>query len=362
MTKGAFAPFFYIKTHHIRQEKNGCPTLKLFNKMELAIKGVLVHITSIGGDDRNSECFGENNMPRGVPSAGFRMTKNRKMMTFNTDAYVRTNLFKVNTPVVIEDHKIETDEEIYARIAERFEVLEYMTDAAITGDARAVIVSGPAGLGKSHTVESKLAAWGKEDTNYRIVKGYVRATGLFKLLYQNRMKGQVLVFDDTDYIFKDETALGLLKAVCDSGKRRIVSYMTEGVMIDDETAERIPKQFEFNGTIIFISNKDFDEMIARGHAMSPHLEAMVSRAHYIDLAMKTARDYMIRIKQVCDEGLLDDCGLDNEGKDDVMLFLETYQDRLREISLRMAKKIADIRRVNPVNWERVARITCCVNQ
>jgi len=57
MTKGAKAPFFYIKTHHIRQEKNSRPTLKLFNKRELAFKGVLVHITSIGGDDRNSRMF-----------------------------------------------------------------------------------------------------------------------------------------------------------------------------------------------------------------------------------------------------------------------------------------------------------------
>jgi len=224
-----------------------------------------------------------------------------------------------------------------------------------------MIVSGPAGLGKSFTVERALESWDPNGTSHRIVKGYIRATSLYKLLYQHRARGQVLVFDDADDVFLDETALNLLKAALDSNDRRIISYMTEGSLIDDETAERLPKSFQFEGTVIFVTNYDFDGMIARGSKLAPHLQALVSRAHYIDLAMKTKRDYMVRIKQVIRQGLLTNVGLSSTAQAEILDFLESNQDRLRELSLRMALKVGAIRRRSESNWRKVARVTCCRN-
>lgn len=252
---------------------------------------------------------------------------------------------------------VETDEQIENRISERFNILESLTDSCIAGDSRALIVSGPAGLGKSYTVEQKLSAWDPSGLNYAITKGYVRATGLVKLLYAYREENQVLVFDDADAIFFDDVSLNLLKAVCDTTERRIVSWLSEGKLFDDDSGTMVPRSFEFNGTIIFISNYDFDAMIDKGHKLSPHLQAMVSRAHYIDLAMKTRRDYLVRIRQVVAQGLLSH--LDIEAQADVLTFIEAYSDHLRELSLRMALKIASIRKTNNTNWEKVAKITCC---
>ena len=258
--------------------------------------------------------------------------------------------------LIQEPVQTETDDEINARIAERFEVLEEMTQAAIDGDVRALIVSGPAGLGKSFSVEQKLEANLIPDDC--IVKGYVKATGLFKLLYQNRHKGDVLVFDDADSVFFDDTALTFLKAVLDSSDRRVVSYLSEGKLVDEETAELLPKSFQFDGTIVFITNLDFDDMIDRGHKLAPHLEALISRAHYIDLSMKTKRDYIVRIRQVVSTGLLKRSGLDEDGERDVIEFVESNQDNLRELSLRMVLKVATCRRKGG-NWKRTARVTCC---
>ena len=165
--------------------------------------------------------------------------------------------------------KPETDAEIDARIAERFEILDVLTEATTVGNSRALIVSGPAGLGKSYTIEKRLADWDPSEHNHTIVKGYVRATGLVKLLYQYRNEGQVIVFDDADSIFFDDISLNLLKAVCDTTERRRVSWLSEGKLLDDETAELIPRSFDFNGAIIFISNYDFDAMIERGHKLAP---------------------------------------------------------------------------------------------
>ena len=286
-------------------------------------------------------------MPRGVY---VRKSKNAKLATGKLDKMLNVH----TTPVVIE-----TDEEIEAKLTERFEVLADMTQGAVAGDIRAMIVSGPGGLGKSFMVDKTLAEWDPSGSAFTVVKGYVKTPGLYKLLYNHREAGQVLVLDDADSIFNDDTSINLLKAACDSSDRRIISYLSEFVLIDEESGERLPKRFEFHGTIIFITNMDFDVMIDRGHRLAPHLEALVSRAHYIDMAMKTQRDYLIQIRLKVKAGLLKNIGLDAEAQADVVDFIENNYTKLRELSLRMALKIGSIRRRGRANWERQVRVTCC---
>jgi hypothetical protein len=282
-------------------------------------------------------------MPRGV--------YNRKITSAAADlAALRVNY-------TAQPKVVETEAQIEARLAERFEILDLLTEACTVGNARALIVSGPAGLGKSFTVERRLAEWDPNEINHTVVKGYVRATGLVKTLYRYREAGQVIVFDDADAIFFDDVSLNLLKAVCDTTERRRVSWLSEGSLIDEESAERLPRSFDFDGTIIFITNYDMDAMIDRGHKLAPHLQALVSRAHYIDLAMKTRRDYLVRIRQVIKQGLLSK--LTPSQQSDVIDFIESNHESLRELSLRMAIKLGSLRRESGDRWERLARITCC---
>jgi hypothetical protein len=255
----------------------------------------------------------------------------------------------------------ETCEQIEERISERFEVLEILVNASLNGEARGLIVSGPPGLGKSYKVEEMLREWDQDEVNHTIVKGFVRATGLYKLFYAYRELGKVIVFDDADSIFFDDVSLNLLKAVCDTTDRRRVGWMTEAKFFDEETGEQLPKHFEFEGTIIFITNLDFDNLIIRGHKLAPHLSALISRAHYIDLAMKTKQDYFIRIQQVIMDGLLDEMDLTSEQQGEVLAFIEINLYNLRELSLRSALKIGALRKSSPNNWERIALVTCCKN-
>lgn len=290
-------------------------------------------------------------MPKGVPKAGFRNRGKNK---------TRIAPFPIRYETTIPEIK-ETDQEIEERISDRFTILSELTNAAIQGEVRALIVSGPAGLGKSFTVEQAVSSWNKEGEKYAIIKGYVKATGLYKLLYQYRHPGKVLIFDDADSIFFDETALNLLKAVSDTNDKRVVSYLSEGTLIDEDNAERIPKSFEFDGSIIFITNYDFDAMIDRGHKLAPHLQAMVSRAHYIDLSMKNKRDFLVRIHQVIKQGLLKKIGLNDVQQTEVLEFIDGNSNSLRELSLRIALKIATIRKANSPRWKNVAKVTCCRN-
>ena len=250
----------------------------------------------------------------------------------------------------------ETDKQIDKKLKDRFAILKIMTEAAISGDVKSLIISGPAGLGKSFTVEEAIEKWDSSGKNHTIVKGYVKATGLYKTLWENRKKCNIVIFDDSDSIFHDDTTLAMLKAVTDSTEKRRISYLSEFNMVDED-ANVIPRTFQFDGTIIFITNLDFDAIIDRGNKLAPHLEAMVSRSHYIDLAMKTRRDYFIRIKQVVKQGLLKRKGLTNREENKILRFIEQKEDNLREMSLRVALKLSDIIKKHPRQFETIARVT-----
>jgi hypothetical protein len=294
-------------------------------------------------------------MARGVPKNGFRLTKKRLAAGWSKPD---NGIVHFHTQKNVVETKVETDAEIDIRIRERFEVLESMTKAAVRGKAPAIVVSGPAGLGKSFSVERIVKGFDPDQQRSTFVKGYVRPTGLFRTLYNFRHKGNVIVFDDADSIFGDETSLNLLKAACDTADERFISYMVE-TNLKDEEDEKIPKTFQFEGTIVFITNYDFDHLIDAGNKLAPHLQALISRTHYIDLMMKTRRDYVVRIKQVLGAGMLKDKGFTEDEEGEIIAFIETNIDKLRELSLRMVLKIASLMDINPTGWEKTALATCC---
>lgn len=266
------------------------------------------------------------------------------------------NLVTLPTAPVIN----ETDEEIEKRLATRFEVFECLVDDVINGDIRGLIVSGPPGMGKSFPVEKKLEAV-EDEQQSRIVKGHASAKGLYEMLYQYSEPGSIIVMDDADSIFGDEKALNLLKSAMDTTETRVLSWVTGsafGASVDDDERD-IPTSFVFHGSIIFITNLDFDGMIARGNRIAKHLEALISRCHYVDLMMKSARDHMVRIKQVVrDTKMLH--YLNVQECKEVIQFLEDNIGKLREISLRTALKVGSLRKSN-ANWKDIAIITCCKN-
>lgn len=311
-------------------------------------------------------------MPRGVPKNGFRLTRKRMLSGWSGANFLDASSKVDNTDLTSEDIMrqrrgisapvVETDRQIEERISERFEVLEELADAVINSEVRALIVSGPPGLGKSFTVEQKLAEWDPTEKKHTIVKGFIRATGLYKLLFQHKEKDKLLVIDDADNIFGDETSLNFLKAACDTTDVRKLSYLSEGNLVCEKTNVIIPKNFIFEGKIIFITNYDFDERIQAGSKLAPHLAAMISRSHYIDLAMKTTQDYIVRMRQVINTGMLrSQRGLNATEEAEVMEFITDNKDKLRELSLRIALKIATLRKKNPDSWQKVAKITCCRN-
>jgi tRNA uridine 5-carbamoylmethylation protein Kti12 len=260
----------------------------------------------------------------------------------------------------------ETDEEIMLRLKQRFDILDDMTRAVKAGHVRSMIVTGPPGVGKSFGVEKVL---GKHDLmadiandsklkKYEIVKGAMSAIGLYKKLYEFSDKKSILVFDDCDSVLLDDLSLNILKAALDSGKKRMIHWNTDSRLLRENG---VPNSFEFKGGAIFISNIKFDHV--RSKKLRDHLEALESRCHYLDLTIDTEREKLLRIKQVVrDSGMLDGYNLDDISKQEVVDFIHTNAKRMRELSLRMVLKVADIRVSMPANWQAVVEVTCMRNK
>jgi hypothetical protein len=264
--------------------------------------------------------------------------------------------------VVAEIANTESDQEAMNRIATRFEILDEMAAACIKGDIRAMIVSGPPGVGKSFGVEQQLDKASLFDKlankrqKYEVVKGAMTALGLYAQLYRYSDKGNVLVFDDCDSVFGDELSLNILKAALDSGKRRRICWNSDSRLLRDEG---IPNSFDFKGSAIFITNLKFENV--KSKKLQDHLEALESRCHFVDLTIDTQRDKMLRIRQVnrdADGGLFKDYGFVNGEAEQIFDFMEKNVKRLRELSIRMALKIGDLVKISPNKWQALAETTC----
>ena len=286
----------------------------------------------------------------GAAVAGF-PDRNIKIMCSGPEAYEDAGKAKITK-------REETDEETIERMRERFEMLEDMTRACKKGDVRAMIVSGPPGVGKSFGVEKVLgkhdliATLGERAPKYEVVKGAMSAIGLYCKLFNYADKDNVLVFDDCDSILMEDLSLNILKAALDSKKTRRIHWNTDSFKLRNEG---VPDSFEFKGSAIFITNIKFDNV--KSKKLRDHLEALESRCHYIDLTIDTEREKMLRIKQIVGDGMLDEYKLDETTTQDIVDFIDSNKKRLRELSLRTVLKVADLAKAFPTKWEAMAENT-----
>jgi DNA-binding NarL/FixJ family response regulator len=233
-----------------------------------------------------------------------------------------------------------------------------MTQAVKAGTVRAMIVTGPPGVGKSFGVEEVLSrqdlfnTLGNKKPKYEIVKGAMSALGLYSKLYEFSERGNVVVFDDCDSVLLDDLSLNILKAALDSSKKRTIAWNTDSRMLRQEG---VPDRFEFKAGAIFITNIKFENV--RSKKLQDHLAALESRCHYIDLQMDTDREKVLRIKQITEDGMLETYDFENDEKTEIVDYIIENRAKMRELSLRTVLKVADLRKSFPMSWRQMAEVT-----
>jgi len=145
--------------------------------------------------------------------------------------------------------------------------------------SNSLVISGLPGLGKTWDVEDTLK---NMHIDFVPVAGDITTAGLYEILFLNRDK--LILFDDMDSVYDSKESVNLLKAVLDTKPKRKVSrilktHFDSFTMTDDqiqktyEETGKLPKQFEFTGRIIFITNMSGDELD----------EALISRSLFVDV-------------------------------------------------------------------------------
>ena len=236
-------------------------------------------------------------------------------------------------------------------INQRFGFVTDMVNMVAQGQQASVVICGPGGLGKSHTVMQALKQRGFQDVtladegavksrkSYTVVKGYSTAKGLFRLLWEN--KDGVLVFDDCDSVLKDPVSLSLLKSALDSYSRRVITWRAD--FKDDE----IPNSFLFTGRVVFISNMNTLQLD----------QAIVTRSLCVDLSMTTQQKVERMQHLIANVEFMPEYTA--EHKQDAMQLIARVQDTIKELSLRTLIQCVKIRTAGTRNWAELAEYAIC---
>ncbi len=279
----------------------------------------------------------------------------------------------------------ETEDEARERILLRYEAMERLAPRCIGGKLRSLIISGPPGVSKGFTVNEAFQVSGRRRHDgctdvrgggpmfitddgkplehdeerlpehelipgyYDHISGSCSAVGLYRALWHMR-NGGVVFLDDCDSVFHDEDARNCLKIATDTTKERLVSWRKNSAWLEDEG---IDKTFDFKGQLIFITNIDFEEVVRRDHKDAEHFKALIDRAAYLCLTIRSARDFMIVIewKAAGKNGFLHKT-LTQKQINELMTFVREHQARFYNLSLRLVGQIAEQMIADPEHWQR----------
>lgn len=223
---------------------------------------------------------------------------------------------------------------------------KFQTMVDMVGQVRALIASGPPGIGKSYGIEHELIRKGRKVS---FVRGGLSPIGLFVKLWETRGPDFTLVIDDSDNILSLREGIDLLKAAFDTIVPRRIQW---NKMNNNLKGMGIPSQFEYEGQIVFITNMDFRK--ARPKSRQGDFDALISRAYYIDLEMSSLEAKLMRCQIALEEGMLSSIPISDRG----MLFeyLSEFGPYFNEVSLRTLGKLSEAQSQFE-DWEKIAATT-----
>ena len=234
-------------------------------------------------------------------------------------------------------------------INERFGFVEKLVNMVASGVQPSAVITGEGGLGKTFTVTATLESAGYKDISdladfqvgqiinarkcFTTVKGYSTPKGLYRTLFENNKS--IVVFDDCDAVLKDPVALNILKSALDSYGKRIISWNA------DMRDEDLPRSFNFEGRVVFISNLPQDSID----------QAIRSRSMMIDLSM-TLDQKIERMETISSsESFMPE--YDKKFVTDALALIKEIKDEVKEISLRTLIAVTKVRASNK-DWKDLA--------
>jgi hypothetical protein len=234
----------------------------------------------------------------------------------------------------------------YQDLEDRYASTENYIKQLCSGTIGSLIVNGPPGLGKTHSVETYLGKYAR--SRFTVFAGHMSILSLYGTLYHYRSRGDVVVLDDIDSVLTEVHGINILKAAMDTKQRRHISWESTTHLLK---AMGVPTSFDYEGSVIMISNiRDRSEK-----KVAAHLQALKDRAFSITVADSSKES---QFRQVCfmvlKRGLLSRFSLGAEQELEVLSYLHTNLNKLERISLRTAVKLAQLIQIDPDGWRIMA--------
>ena len=265
------------------------------------------------------------------------------------------------TPSEDLDHD-RSDAQLLSDIQDRYNMMTKLGQGAAKGNVRGVVVSGAPGVGKTYELERILQTKAAKSQRFHFehLKGTISPINLYKKLYDYGSPGSVLLIDDADDVFFDATSLNLLKAALDSSSVRNIGWHTESSALKEGGEQVYPTSFNYEGSIIFITNVDFQSVVDDGKQKKivPHLNALMSRSLYLDLKIHSLRalavwvGYIVQSKNI----LVNSFGLTKTQQGQAVKWMRDNATGMRTFSIRDALKIGQMIKTDSKDWEAAARM------
>ena len=168
-----------------------------------------------------------------------------------------------------------------------FEAMKMFVRQVASGISNSLVITGSSGLGKTYDVKEALTSM---RANYKFYSGDISDAALYETLFLHREK--LIVFDDIDSVFEGK-AVNILKAILDTFKVRTVTralktHFNSDGMSDYEIEQKyeetgkLPRQFDFTGQVIFITNLDSKKIDSALISRSLHVDIQLNRDEVLE--------------------------------------------------------------------------------
>jgi hypothetical protein len=248
---------------------------------------------------------------------------------------------------------------IVKKVINKFKSIQTIAEVFATGNSaqRGLLISGDAGTGKSHYIKEAFISTGTTKKVDYVKSVSFTAPALYAKLWENKNKGDVVVFDDCS-----------LESLTGESFRKWVSWIKGGLelskgkkMIGYEAASQnklfeemgVESEMDFQGSIIWITNTRFDKLAKK---FDQHWEAVHQRFIAVEIFLTREEKYMYTNYLIEEVDMLGkkceamEGGYSAEIIEQTKDYLYDSYDELKEITPRIAIKVADTIKMYPDMW------------
>lgn len=245
-------------------------------------------------------------------------------------------------------------------VIDRFQTVKQMTKVFVktNGAINGIIITGNAGIGKTHYVKQAFIESGTMDQVDYVKGSSMTSPALYYKLWLNREPGRILVLDDVDLVQKGKAEvsiiLDLLKGATEPTKgERMLSWLRAS----SNTLFRengVPDTFDFQGSIVWITNETQETL---SKACGSHWNAISSRFRQVPVWLDDKEKVSYTIYLIEEVGLLGtNCqakegGYSQDIVNETVNYLRLNWKSMNDITPRVAIKIADTIECYPEDWK-----------